>query len=318
MEASSKLPLTKERIKHLLTGFNEAKGREDASALNSIVSLVEGYKRTEAGYFSASKVKVGKLLTGYKEVFRLTLKRYESLIKGFKNTEIRYTEDKKQLFDKLLFGYFATLKQFREKQRTTAEDINILDVLGFTYDEIRHTRFIAYLFNPLETHAQGNLFFKIFLKEVSLTEEYVENDYEVKTEETSDESKIDIEIISKKLGADGFIIHIENKVSAGVDRKQIEREYRDLEKKANAIRIPESRKHGFLLSVKEPEEKIPFQWIGWHQIAICLETFSKEAKAERAKWAAEQYLECIKKNIIKTKTKKIETKEMEGKNECAK
>jgi len=110
----------------------------------------------------------------------------------------------------------------------------------------------------------------------------------------------------------GFIIHIENKVGDTPKREQIEREYRDLVKKANAMGMPESRKHGFLLSIKEPEKEIPFKWIGWDIIAKCLLTFIKEAKAERTRWIAEQYLECIKKNIIKGKT---EIKEVEVKNE---
>lgn len=314
MNVKSKTISTKERLKILLSGFNEAKEREEASAINSIVSLVEGYKRTEGEYFSASKVKIDGLLTGYKKGSLLTINRFKSLTQGFKNKEKEYIEKSIPLFQNLLKGYFETLKKLRERQRTTAEDINILDVLGFTYDEIRHSSFIAYLFDPLETHAQENLFFKIFLKELGLPEQYAEIEYKVRPGVAYNESIIDIEIISKMRGEKGFIIHIENKVRDVPKMEQIERESRDLVKKAKVMGIPENRMHGFLLSVKNgaPLKVKQFKWIGWDIIAKCLVTLLGEAKAERTRWAAEQYLECIKKNIIKKET---EIKEVEVKNE---
>lgn len=290
METRLKSGLTKSKIQLLLTDFNERQKREKASALNKIVSLIEGYKRTEGEYFSAFKAKIGRLLNGYKEVSRLTINRLDSLIQGFKDKEKECVEKRLPLFDNLLNGYFETLNRLRESQRSTAEEINILDVLGFTYDELQHSKFLAYLFDPLETHAQENLFFKIFLKELGLPEDYAQIDYKVKTEVTGDESRIDIEISRMK----SFIIHIENKVGDFPKREQIERESEDLLEKANAMGIPKNCRHGYLLSVKNEVnlDGTQFKWIGWDKIAKCLVTFIKEAKAERARWVAEQYLEC--------------------------
>ncbi|MEO0094121.1 MAG: PD-(D/E)XK nuclease family protein [candidate division WOR-3 bacterium] len=313
MKARLPTRLTKGKIKILLTEFTERQEREKASALTKIISLVEGYKRTEREYLSTTKAKIGALLNGYKEVSHLTINRLDSLIQGFKDKEKEYVEKRLPLFKNLLNGYFETLRRLRESQRTTAEEINILDVLGFTYDELRHSKFLAYLFDPLETHAQGNLFFKIFLKELGLPEDYTQIDYKVKTEETGDESRIDIEIMSKTRGEKGFMIHIENKVGDAPKRKQIERESRDLLIKADAMGIPKNCRHGYLLSVKNEVnlDGTQFKWIGWGKIAKCLETFIREAKAERARWVAEQYLECIEKHILKEITKEEEVKNEE-------
>lgn len=251
------------------------------------------------------KQDIERLLMEYKEKRNLITNSIDSLIKGFRKMEKEYATAAIPTFESLLVGYSETYKNLRNNQRATAEEINILDVLGFTDEELRHSKFLAYLFNPLETHAQGNLFFEIFLSEVGLPKEYAKIDYKVKTEETHEESRIDIEIVSKKGGEDGFIIHIENKVGAVPDREQIEREGRDLEEKANALQIPENRRHAFLLSV---EDKIDlggtfFKWMGWSGITRCLDAFTKRAQAEKTKWVAEQYLECIRKHIIKERVK---------------
>lgn len=301
MKVASKFIPTKNRIKLLLSGFNEAREREGALALNRIVSLVEGYKRTEGEYFSASKAKIDGLLTGYKKVSLSTINRLDSLIQGFKDKEKEYVEKRVPLFQNLLKGYFETLNRLREQQSTTAEEVNIFEVFEFVPLETQHSKFLIWLFDPLETHAQGNLFFKIFLKEVSLAEEYAQIDYKVKPEVKHEESRIDIEIIGIKNDVKKFIIHIEVKVTASPTERQIEKESRDLVKKANAMGIPENCKHGYLLSIKNEVSLngTQFKWIGWDMIEKCLVTFIREAKAERARRIAEQYLECIKKNIIK-------------------
>jgi hypothetical protein len=289
MKASSKFTLTKDRIGLLLSGFNEVQGRETAFTLNRIVSTIGGYKSAALS----------------------TINSFESIIQGFKNKEKEYVKTMRPAFERLLTGYYVTYNNLRKTQCQTAEDINIFDAFNFIPLETQHSKFLIWLFKPLETHAQENLFFKIFLKEVGLPEEYAQIDYKVKPEVKHKESRIDIEIMSKKGGEQGFIIHIENKVGIAPNREQIEKENRDLEKKAKAMRIHENRKHGFLLSVVEFKD-IPFKWIGWDKIVKCLVTFINEAKADRAKWAAEQYLKCIKKNILKVK---IKPKEEEARNE---
>lgn len=275
------------------------------SRLKRVISLIEGYKKAESMYFLSSKNRIENLLTGYKMAKASLFDRFTSFLTEFKNKNDEYTKTMTSRFQILLEDYVKTLKKLRDSQKQSADEINILDVLGFTYDEIRHSKFLAYLFDPLETHAQGSLFFEIFLSEINLPFEYTQVEYRVKPEVQYEESRIDIEIISKRGGAQGFIIHIENKVGAMPYREQIVRENRTLQKKADSMDIPNERRHGFLLSPEKPDEDLLvrtlFKWIGWDIIAKCLENFINAAQAEKAKWAAEQYLECIRKNIIKIK-----------------
>ncbi|MEO0136427.1 MAG: PD-(D/E)XK nuclease family protein [candidate division WOR-3 bacterium] len=189
-------------------------------------------------------------------------------------------------------------------------------MLDFTYDELRHSRFIAYLLDPLATHAQGKLFFEIFLKKLNLPPDYAQDDnYRVQPEVQHAESRIDIEITHKRGCGRKFIIHIENKVGSMPDKSQIDKENRDLIKEAKSMEIPNENRHGFLLSPEDPGAEFfagtVFKWLGWDTVAECLKDFINQAQAEKAKWMAGQYLECIEKNIIKAKREKEEVKNAE-------
>jgi len=257
--------------------------------------LINGFRGIERSYNTESIKTIENILVGYRDISSVTLIKFKNLLQGY--------NDK--------------IEKLREAQRITAEDLNILDVLGFTYKEIKHSKFLAFLLDPSETHAQGNLFFKIFLNQLKLPVEYSESKYTVKKEVSGDESRIDIRIKSKEFGEKGFIIDIENKVGAGISNEQLKRESEDLEKEAKIRGIPDSRRHGFLLSVKKNEEALKethFDWMSWKQIVNCLEVFiKKQAQAPRAIWAAEQYVKCIEKHIIK-EILKIEEEENNNEN----
>ncbi|MGQ9701642.1 MAG: PD-(D/E)XK nuclease family protein [bacterium] len=284
--------------------------------LGRIISLIEGYRKIKEIYCSSYIKKIDNLLRGYADIKSAKLNSLDSPVKGFAKLSDNYTKNTISRFQTLFDGFNAELKELRKRQRETAEEINILKVLDFTYDEIKHSKFLAYLFDPLETHAQASLFFEIFLKELNLPQEYSQHDYKVQTEVAQDESRIDIEIISKTRGEQGFIIHIENKVTAMPQREQIQREDRDLQKKAEGMNILNANRHGFLLSSEKPDEDLlkgtSFRWIDWRTIANCLENFIKRAQAEKARWTAEQYLSCIEENIIaKMKGEEVKNEETE-------
>lgn len=288
MITSSDATLTKVKVKNLLKCHKGHKMQVSQLKLNRIVSLIEGYRKVEKQYYTTSIKNIQNILAGYKDISSATLIKFENLLQGYKDK----------------------VEKLREAQQTSADDLNILDVLGFTYDEVKHSKFLAFLLDPIETHAQGNLFFKIFLDELKLPAEYAESKYIVKKEVRGDESIIDIRIRSKVYGDKGFVIDIENKVGAGLGDTQIERESKALEKEAKIRSIPDNRRHGFLLSVKNEENLTGtlFNWIGWKQIVNCLNIFINRAQASRAKWTAEQYVKCIEKHIIK-ETLKIKEEE---------
>lgn len=165
---------------------------------------------------------------------------------------------------------------------------------------MRHSKFLAWLLDPEGEHAQDSLFFKYFLEYAELPVEYAKKSYKVETEVGHDESQIDIEIKGDK---SEFLIHIENKVNAAEGEEQLKRETRDLEKKRVRHRVKPENTHALYLTPdgKLPENAGKFKALSWRQVAEAIKAFEVNAKAERAKWVAEQYLYIIENYIIPKK-----------------
>jgi len=221
---------------------------------------------------------------------------YQKLLDGYKDVETRFQDNSIKRAKHLLDGFSEARKKRIENQRTTAEDINIFEILGFTDDEVKHSRFLAWLLDTEETHAQGNLFFKYFLKSAELPVKYADVPYKVKTEVKHKESRIDIEIKSEK----NFLIHIENKVSASEGDEQLQRETRDLERKIRELEVSSENAHAlYLIPQGElPDEAGKFEVLYWRKVVDAVRMFEAEAKAERVRWVAEQYSYSIKKHIM--------------------
>jgi hypothetical protein len=221
-------------------------------------------------------------------------------------------------------GYDASFSLMRKRQRTTAEDFDYLAALGVheSLREEHHSRFIAFMLDDRAAHAQGNLFLTIFLADegVGLPSSYANVAYEVRREVQGEEARIDMEVRSKVGGDDGFLIHIENKVKAGLGERQLEREDADIRRRALQARIPLSRVHGLLLDPYEkPTGGTLFKWIGWEVIERCLERFVRavrsepQGRAERAAFAAEQYLCCIRSQVLGKVREEAGSEESSGK-----
>ncbi len=223
----------------------------------------------------------------------------KELLDGFVEIHNREVNNRVD-FERFLDGFVEARKSRIRSQRTTADDINVFEILDFKYDEVRHSKFLAWLLNPELEHAQGSLFFKYFLEYAELPVEYAKKSYKVETEVRHDESQIDIEIKGDK---SEFLIHIENKVNAAEGEKQLERETRDLEKKRVRYRVKPENTHALYLtpSGELPENARKFKALSWRQVAQAIKTFEDNAKAERAKWVAEQYLYVVENYIIRMK-----------------
>lgn len=220
---------------------------------------------------------------------------FQKLLDGYKDKEKWFQDNSISRAKNLLEGFSEAREERKENQRTKAEDINIFEILGFTDDEVKHSKFLAWLLDPEETHAQGNLFFKHFLKSAELPIKYADLPYKVKTEVNHEESRIDIEIKSEK----NFLIHIENKVSASEGDEQLQRETRDLERKRMELKVRYENAHALYLIPKGklPDKAEKFQALYWRKVADAVKIFENDAKADRAKWVAEQYLYSINKHI---------------------
>ncbi len=225
-----------------------------------------------------------------------TIVNFQKLLDGYKDVRMRFLDDSISRAKYLLDGFSEASKKRNESQRTIAEDLNIFEILGFTDDEVRHSKFLAWLLDHEGTHAQGNLFFRYFLKFAELDVTYADVPYKVKTEVKHEESRIDIEIKSEK----NFLIHIENKVSASEGDMQLLRETKDLERKSSELEVNPKNAHALYLTPEGelPDEAGKFKALSWRRVADAVKVFVSEAKAERAKWVAKQYSHSIKKHIM--------------------
>jgi hypothetical protein len=206
------------------------------------------------------------------------------------------------LFPLLLTGYDATVEQWKEDQKGTADDFNLLEVMQWTGNELRHSMILAWMLDHdlmrLGTHAQGDLGFRLFLAEVGLPGDYASCGYRVRREVASDESRVDIEIAERGR----FMIHIENKIWSGLGHAQLEREGVDMRTRAGTLGIPKKFMHGLYLTPDGRKPDDPgmheFEAISWRQIARVFAKFASEAKPPDVQLFARHYAKVLRKHII--------------------
>ncbi len=108
-----------------------------------------------------------------------------------------------------------------DRHRAEAPFANIFNILRLGPDEVRHSRFLAWLMDGEETHLQGSIFLQSFLQAIDMPQQFTEEPYEVWRERPD---RIDISIHSQNR----FAIYIENKIDAGEGHQQLSREYASL------------------------------------------------------------------------------------------
>jgi len=154
------------------------------------------------------------------------------------------------------------------------------------------------------THAQGSLGFQAFLEE--LREEldrgsklhimdYANERYRVRREVSSIESRVDIEIAAARK----FIIHIENKLLAREGKDQTNREWRDLNNRAEQLGVPKTNRHGLLLTLDgSAAENEHFRPIGWDRIARVLSEFARRVRPRYVRMFARHYAEAVRRLAV--------------------
>jgi hypothetical protein len=198
--------------------------------------------------------------------------------------------------DTLVPGYQEALHRVRRAQIRTADDFNLLELLDFAGDELRHSKMLSWLANSRETHAQGDLGFRLFLVELGLDAGYADHRYSVRREVSGEQSRIDVEISARGK----FLIHIENKVWSNEGENQLERESDDLRRRALVLAVPAERVHAYYLT---PSGRIPsrpglFKPVRWRAVARVFERFSELAQAESVKWFTRHYAEALTALVI--------------------
>jgi hypothetical protein len=102
-----------------------------------------------------------------------------------------------------------------ERIRVQLREFNPFDVLGIQHFEIRHSNFLAWMFDPNGTHDTGDYFLKAFITKLNLFSSSLNINVFLsdlkKTRVYREWNSIDILIINDELK---FVIPIENKVWA--------------------------------------------------------------------------------------------------------
>ena len=170
---------------------------------------------------------------------------------------------------KHLMSQFITAKNsFIEKDASISANFNPLKLFNLELDENSHSNIIAWLFDPYETHSQGNIFFKAFLDYFDYEATYADYEYQVIREFSGQESIVDILVYSKE-----FIFYIENKVLSLEGDNQTDREFSDMIRLAASLNIEEKKSHAIYLSpsgIRPQNEN--FKAISYLELARSMET----------------------------------------------
>lgn len=221
---------------------------------------------------------------------------WENLLCEFESLAVSANDEQLIIsqFKQLLDEYDRRQEGWREEQKSRADDFNILRTMRLTRKELCHSDILAWLLDPTETHAQGKLGFLLFLRELSLPEEFANKDYKVIRELSGEESRLDIVVEARGK----FIIGIENKIDSEEGKDQTKNEWKDLEKRKNLLKIPTEIVAFFLTPDGTKPDCRNFQPLSWQIVADIFQTFSEEAKAKLVKIFAKHYANILRHDIV--------------------
>ena len=142
----------------------------------------------------------------------------------------------------------AFLHRFAEQHRqswSVERRFNVFQLLRVEQDEVRHSRFLAWLLDADSGHGQGSAFLMALARtcELDISPEAMDY-YRVRTEWSGTESIIDVLAVRKG----HFLIFLENKILAAEGPDQIDREYRDMRRLGAALRVPKERQLALFLT----------------------------------------------------------------------
>ena len=158
-----------------------------------------------------------------------------------------------------LSDFEAARCRFRREQG----DFNFFRLLGVETDEVSHSAFLAWLFDPTAAHGQGNSFLQALLDGawpgVRLQ---LSDSYRVQTELSGKESIIDIAAYR----AGTFIVYVENKTVSPDTPGQHDREIQDLRRLGLTLKVPEERQYPVYLTPYGRRARGEYREL-WHKVS---------------------------------------------------
>src|SRR6202035_4021136 len=198
-------------------------------------------------------------------------------------------------------------EDFTSLQNLVNEEVNLMDILRVSRKELQHSNFLAWFFNPIETHNLGDFalkeFIKIYFKENQYQNfgntsglsvfDFVQMDFD-DLEIRREYKNIDLIFLSSR---NEFCIVIENKIYSSEKkgqlekyRKLIETEYPDFKHKIYIYLSLEEEQ------ISESERDFYIQLNYDHIIKLIEQVISSQRLniADKTKFVFEQYLQTLK------------------------
>jgi hypothetical protein len=236
-----------------------------------------------------------------------TKKQAGELTRRLQSFIARYVElrsKEKARLRKGLDEFLIERNRWAEAQRKTADEFNLLEIMGVESEEVCHSKILAWLLDhriERGTHAQGKLGFRLFLEELAreLSEEQEsrllayadEPHYWVRTEVAGYEARMDVEIAARGR----FLIHVENKIHSVEGDDQTNREWRDLQVRRKELAVPTKSCHAIFLTLDGRNAENPnFRSVGWSRIAKVVDQFAAQAEPPEVRLFARHYAKAIR------------------------
>jgi hypothetical protein len=226
--------------------------------------------------------------------------------------QLRIKEDIPQ-FASLLGEFTAMKKYYHLWNKSEAERYNIFDVLNIRHAETKtHTPYLINLLNPKASHAQGMLFFNLFIDAVApdnkkyLFEDLGIHNIRLKEEKSTLDGRLDI-FIESYGREEKFVIVIENKINAKDQDKQLSRYYKYCKSRGftdeNILLIYLTKRGGnatnssmkLLEQKRLNDTKVLVNMSYRKDVKGIMESYIEKLESSKVKFIAQQYL-----NIIKT------------------
>lgn len=217
------------------------------------------------------------------------LGRFQRLFDEYSALLLKELPGKLKRFDLFLDEYANWRRDYYASNKATAPGFNPLDLFNVKFDELTHSNVLAWLLDPYGSHHQGNLFFSFFLSYFGYNINYATWDYKVEREYSGSESIVDILIYGKN-----FIFYVENKTLSPEGSEQTHREYRDLMRLANSLRIEKSIFPIFLSPDGMPPANENWRSISYYELARAFDRSLNEVKSDYVRSFVKSWLSTLK------------------------
>jgi hypothetical protein len=204
------------------------------------------------------------------------------------------TRDKYDAIVDLLGTWGAEQENFNGRPSDRLHPSNVFSLFGIEADELSHSAFLAWLFDPAASHSYAECFLEVFLSaakpRISLE---LPGEYQVQTELSRMRSIIDIAVYKPYY----FILYIENKtVSPDMDG-QHDREFEDLRRMGSMLKVPKARQFPIYLTPygrrARGENQTAWYRVAYQDIGQAFAQRMPEIRDEKTRFLLDDWLDAI-------------------------